>query len=82
MNNVKNLKKNENYWSWSFEEEPNYRYFTNDDGAGIFSQKIKRETNYANECDVKQLEGTSQFSLRGYSLSGARKKLNRYYEDL
>ena len=77
---IKNLKKNEREYQWQFENEPNVIYFTDSEGSGIFKQKTIRETNYANECDTKQIAGTSQFSL-GYSLSGARKKLNRYFAD-
>jgi hypothetical protein len=81
MSKVRNLKFDGEAWYWSFEDEPKVSYFTNNNGEGIFRQKTVRETNFANECDIKQKTGICQFSLKGYSISGARKKLNRYYED-
>lgn len=77
---IKKLHKDGKRWFWHYDDddERNYSYFTNDAGQGIFRQKNIRETNDANECDVEQLVGTAQFSLSGYSLSGARSKLNRH----
>jgi len=54
---VKNLTLEDNRWSWSFDDNK-YRYYTNDQGEGIFYQKQYRETNRANECDVHQIAGT------------------------
>jgi hypothetical protein len=75
---IKKLQHSESgYWSWEYENEPHVLYFTNDKGQGVFRQKYVRTTNQANECDKKQIVGTSQFSLSGYSMSGARAKINK-----
>ena len=81
MENVKKLNIEGKCWSWEFESEPNVVYFTNDSGDGIFNQKTVRETNQANECDVKQITGTGQFNLSGYTKDGARRKLNKYFNN-
>ena len=47
-------------------------YFTNTSGKGIFY--------YEENGNLKQITGTCQFSLTGYSLSGARKKIKRWFE--
>jgi hypothetical protein len=78
MANCYNLKKVDNQWSWRVRGSK-FLYYTNLSGYGLFTQKTVRETNYANECDEKQIEGTCQFSLSGYSMSGARKKINNYF---
>ena len=71
------LHRNGKCWFWHYDDddERNYSYFTNDAGQGIFRQKIVCN---ANDCLVEQLVGTAQFSLSGYSMSGARKKLNAH----
>lgn len=80
MDKVIGLKKVDNQWFWGFKGDKN-AYYTNSSGEGIFKQKSIRETNWANECDEKQITGTCQFSLSGYTLSGARKKLNRCFDN-
>lgn len=47
-------------------------YFTNTAGEGIFT--------YEENGNLKQIIGTCQFSLTGYSVSGARKKIKRWFE--
>lgn len=71
---IKKLHRIEKQWFWHYDddEERNYSYFTNGNGQGIFRQKNGWVAN------VEQLVGSCQFSLSGYSASGARKKLNRH----
>lgn len=47
-------------------------YFTNTAGEGIFTCKENGS--------IKQITGTCQFCLTGYSVSGARKKIKRWFE--
>lgn len=47
-------------------------YFTNTAGEGIFT--------YEENGNLKQITGTCQFCLNGYSVSGARKKIKRWFE--
>lgn len=79
--NVKKLRVDMKCWKWEFDSEPNVVYFTDHSGNGIFAQKTVRETNKASECDVNQITGTSQFNLSGYTKDGARRKLNKYFNN-
>ena len=68
METIKNLHRYEDEWLWDFDGET---YCTNALGEGIW--KWKPDGTW------QQLVGTCQFSLYGYSGSGARKKINRYH---
>jgi hypothetical protein len=69
---IKKLSKNsEGQFRWERPETGGW-YYTNKDGEGIFYHNDATGT-------YNQETGTCQFSLSGYSLSGARKKLNRRY---
>lgn len=70
---VKNLKKNGNEFSWTIiMEDDECDYHTDEDGHGIW---VWDRTWWG-----QQFTGTGQFSLHNYSISGARKKIKRYYE--
>lgn len=61
-------EKNHQFEKWSF-EWCGKSYRTDNDGDGLW-------------CNEKQLTGTCQFSLRGMSISGARKRLNKQFDNL
>ena len=70
---ITNLKKNGNQFSWTiidnFAEVEN-DYETDEDGHGIWV--------YGGEWKGwKQIRGTGDFTLHGYSLSGARNKIKK-----
>jgi hypothetical protein len=75
--NIKNLKVEKweeegkffERWSWSLDQD----YRTNDLGEGIFK--------YISGIGWQQVAGTLDFSLRGLTLSGARQKLNRRFDE-
>lgn len=83
---VKNLMLDKDgMWMWTvLEEDLVYgedgweeaivptNYFTNTAGEGIFT--------YEENGNLKQTTGTCQFCLNGYSVSGARKKIKRWFE--
>ena len=68
MQNIKKLRKDRNQWLW---ERDGKTYFTNKDGYNLFVE------NKINDYDVEHKQISATFSLVGYSMSGARKKLNR-----
>jgi hypothetical protein len=70
---IKNLKKhNDGMWTWRKDDEDGC-YYTNENGEGIFFQDGRNGSS-------RQIIGNCQFSLSGYTLSGARKKINRFFE--
>jgi hypothetical protein len=68
METIKNLRRDGNKWFWEFADET---YCTDARGEGIWMWRP--------DGTWQQLVGTCQFSLYGYSVSGARKKINRYH---
>ena len=55
--------KRREFWSWNMGKDC---FYTDNDGCGLWINN-------------KQIKGTCQFSLFGYSKSGARKKINRLW---
>lgn len=62
-----------NQWSWEIKGRTRYSYHTNNCGEGIFEYDSKT-------CETRQLTGTCQFTIAGYTASGARAKINRWIE--
>lgn len=67
-------------WTWSHKVYDSFldtyivrEYKTNDFGEGIFK--------YISCIGWQQVAGTLDFSLRGLTLSGARQKLNRRFDE-
>lgn len=73
MNKVKNVKVDEKMVKWTVEyaDGRTRDYRTNQYGDGVFD---------ITNGDCRQITGTCDFSLAGYSVSGIRKKLNRIYK--
>lgn len=65
---VKKLYKDGDCWTWEISNQPGRIFYTNNNGEGIWEDWGKGE---------QQIVGICEFSLKGYSLSGARKKINR-----
>ena len=89
---IKNLKCDGGEWTWTEvtadydgeTQETDYR--TNGVGEGLWKLEpgntytVSPDTGkYKSIYEWKQQTGTGQFSLRGYSISGARKKIARRY---
>ena len=77
MTRILNLKKDERQWYWTVEDTDYWSeettrtdYFTDKEGDGIF--EIYKGARH-------QITGTCQFTLDGYSMSGARKKIKRWF---
>jgi len=62
---MENIPAKNEQWFWIFKGK---NYFTDNQGDGIFTEDIV-------------IAKASQMSIRGLSISGARKKLNRWYEE-
>ena len=83
---IKNLYLEENQWFWTYvdDEGSETQYRTNSYGEGMW-EYVKTGTWMVQKkqhlWEWKQITGTCQFSLRGYSLSGARKKLKNAFSD-
>ena len=82
MVKIKNLQCVDGCWSWTevdeFGDAVDYR--TNSDGQGIWAyvdSGTRMLPDYEPVMEWRQQVGTCQFSLRGYSASGARKKIVR-----
>lgn len=75
MNKVKNVRIDGKMVKWTVEYDEGLtrtrEYRTNQYGEGIFD---------ITNGDCRQINGTLDFSLAGYSESGIRKKLKRIYE--
>ena len=71
---VRKLSRLRDQWFWSIDDDGRVtEYFTNTEGEGIFHQNRPGEA-------WKQDAGLCQFSLHGMSVSGARKKIQRYFQ--
>lgn len=73
MRKVEDVRFNGEIWYWTVVDEDGYRinYRTNQYAEGVF-----RYTAY----DCEQIKGTCDFSLAGYTVKEATKKLKKMYE--
>ena len=83
---IRNLKNNDGQWYWDYVNEYDERRECRTDSAGDgIWEYAKTGGRWMPEnkpvYEWKQIVGSCQFSLSGYSISGARKKLNRYYKE-
>ena len=82
---IKNLQHNSGEWAWTeTTDDSSTEYKTNLLGHGLWvlapgnTCAIDPDTGkYRSIYEWKQILGTCQFSLNGYSMSGARKKIAR-----
>lgn len=79
MERIFNLHKVENQWFWSWEREDGkvIKCRTDEEGCGIW--QYLPSVYGTGEITPRQTAGTCDFMLRGMSISGARKKLKRYF---
>ena len=70
---IKNLKCEDGRWSWTSWDGT--QYHTDKYGEGVW-----KVIDNAHEYGHKQVKGTCQFTLAGYTMDGARKKINRELE--
>ena len=86
---INNLQHSSGAWTWTATTEGgSTEYKTNSAGNGLWvlapssTCAIDPDTGkYRPIYEWKQIRGTCQFSLNGYSMSGARKKISRRHSE-